>query len=82
MAADQIVVLDGSRMAGVGRHAVLVNTCPAYAEFVDSQSMTAGGRGQPVTAPPMGGGMRAALADPSGPVSRLRRFGTSVAARS
>ncbi|MGI9161858.1 MAG: ABC transporter ATP-binding protein [Mycobacterium sp.] len=47
MAADQIVVLDGGRMVGVGTHADLVHRCPAYAEFADSQSLVSGVGGQP-----------------------------------
>lgn len=44
--ADQIVVLDGGRVAGIGTHDDLVRHCPAYAEFVDSQTVAAdaGGR--------------------------------------
>lgn len=43
MSADQIVVLDGGRTVGVGPHDELLGTCPAYAEFVDSQSQAAVG---------------------------------------
>jgi ATP-binding cassette subfamily B protein len=35
--ADQIVVLDGGRVVGVGQHAELLTTCPTYAEIVSSQ---------------------------------------------
>lgn len=35
--ADQIIVLDDGRIVGRGRHEVLVDTCPTYAEIVDSQ---------------------------------------------
>ena len=35
--ADQIVVLDAGEIVGVGTHAELVETCPAYAEIVQSQ---------------------------------------------
>ncbi len=46
LAADQVVVLDGGRVVGTGTHESLVVTCPAYAEFVDSQTVgtAAGGR--------------------------------------
>ena len=47
MSADQIVVLDGGRVAGVGRHDVLLSACPAYAEFAESQSAGAGVGGIP-----------------------------------
>jgi ATP-binding cassette, subfamily B, multidrug efflux pump len=35
--ADQIVVLDGGSIVGVGRHDDLLTTCPTYAEIVQSQ---------------------------------------------
>lgn len=35
--ADQIVVLDRGRIAGIGRHDELVASCPTYAEIVESQ---------------------------------------------
>ncbi len=35
--ADQILVLDGGRAVGLGRHADLLTTCPTYAEIVASQ---------------------------------------------
>ncbi|MCB1287616.1 MAG: ABC transporter ATP-binding protein [Mycobacterium sp.] len=38
-AADQVIVLDGGRVVGAGTHADLVRDCPAYAEFVGSQSL-------------------------------------------
>ena len=37
MHADRIVVLDNGRVAGVGRHADLVEQCPVYREIVASQ---------------------------------------------
>ena len=40
--ADQIVVLDGGRVVGVGVHDQLVRECPVYAELVDSQCVDAG----------------------------------------
>ena len=40
--ADQIIVVDGGRMVGSGRHAELLNRCPEYREFVDSQAFGAG----------------------------------------
>lgn len=35
--ADQIVVLEGGEIVGVGTHAELLETCPPYAEIVQSQ---------------------------------------------
>lgn len=35
--ADQIVVLDRGRVAGIGRHDELLATCPTYAEIAESQ---------------------------------------------
>jgi len=40
-AADHVVVLDGGRVVGTGTHESLVRDCPAYAEFVDSQTVGA-----------------------------------------
>jgi ATP-binding cassette, subfamily B, multidrug efflux pump len=37
MDADQIVVLDRGGVVGLGRHDELVDTCPTYAEIVESQ---------------------------------------------
>ncbi|HHV21634.1 MAG TPA: ABC transporter ATP-binding protein [Propionibacterium sp.] len=35
--ADQIIVLEHGRIVGRGRHADLLDSCPTYAEIVDSQ---------------------------------------------
>jgi ATP-binding cassette, subfamily B, multidrug efflux pump len=35
--ADQIAVLDKGRLVGVGRHDELLDSCPTYAEIVESQ---------------------------------------------
>ena len=35
--ADQIIVLDEGRIVGLGTHDELVETCPTYAEIVESQ---------------------------------------------
>ena len=35
--ADQILVLDGGEIVGVGRHDDLLESCPTYAEIVSSQ---------------------------------------------
>ena len=35
--ADRIIVLDDGRVAGVGRHQELLETCPVYREIFDSQ---------------------------------------------
>lgn len=37
MDADQIIVLDAGRVAGIGRHEELTETCSVYKEIVDSQ---------------------------------------------
>jgi ATP-binding cassette subfamily B protein len=37
MGADQIVVLDDGAVVGIGRHEELLETCPTYAEIVESQ---------------------------------------------
>jgi ATP-binding cassette subfamily B protein len=37
MDADQIIVLDGGRVVGVGTHQQLVRGCPTYHEIVVSQ---------------------------------------------
>jgi ABC-type multidrug transport system fused ATPase/permease subunit len=47
MQADQIVVMDGGRVVGSGTHDSLLVDCPAYVEFVDSQSLGVGVGGQP-----------------------------------
>ncbi|MGC9671142.1 ABC transporter ATP-binding protein [Planosporangium sp. 12N6] len=35
--ADQIIVLDDGEIVGIGRHADLLDSCPTYAEIVESQ---------------------------------------------
>jgi len=35
--ADEIVVLDGGAIVGIGRHDELLETCPTYVEIVESQ---------------------------------------------
>jgi len=40
--ADQIVVIDDGRVVGAGTHDTLLAECPAYAEFAESQAITAG----------------------------------------
>ncbi|MCC5951396.1 MAG: ABC transporter ATP-binding protein [Acidimicrobiia bacterium] len=42
MAADQILVLEEGRTVGLGTHGELLETCPTYAEIVDSQLRGAG----------------------------------------
>ena len=41
--ADQIIVLDEGRIAGIGKHEELMKTCPVYREIADSQ-MKGGGK--------------------------------------
>ena len=48
--ADQIVVLEGGEVVGLGRHDDLVERCPTYAEIVQSQL----GQGADVRAPAQG----------------------------
>ncbi len=38
MNADRIVVLDDGRVAGIGRHAELLETCDVYREIAESQA--------------------------------------------
>jgi len=38
MSADRIVVLDDGRVAGIGRHAELLQTCDVYREIAESQA--------------------------------------------
>lgn len=40
MDADQIIVLEGGRVVGTGRHRDLLAHCPTYAEIVSSQALT------------------------------------------
>lgn len=42
--ADQVIVIDDGRVVGSGTHATLLENCPTYAEFADSQTVTAGSR--------------------------------------
>ncbi|KUI47206.1 ABC transporter ATP-binding protein [Mycobacterium sp. GA-1199] len=44
--ADQIVVIDDGRIAGIGTHETLLTDCPQYAEFADSQSLAVAGDAQ------------------------------------
>ncbi len=37
LGADQILVLDGGAVVGLGQHAELLRSCPTYAEIVESQ---------------------------------------------
>ena len=38
MNADRIVVLDDGRVAGIGTHAELLQTCDVYREIAESQA--------------------------------------------
>ncbi len=40
-AADQVIVVDAGRVVGTGTHESLLRDCPTYAEFIDSQTVTA-----------------------------------------
>jgi len=40
--ADQVVVIDDGRVVGIGTHDALLAECPIYAEFAESQALTAG----------------------------------------
>jgi ATP-binding cassette subfamily B multidrug efflux pump len=42
--ADQILVLDDGRLAGCGRHAALLESCPVYREIYESQFRKGGAR--------------------------------------
>ncbi|EFG74885.1 ABC transporter transmembrane region [Mycobacterium parascrofulaceum ATCC BAA-614] len=39
--ADQVIVVDGGKLVGIGTHDSLLTDCPTYAEFADSQSVGA-----------------------------------------
>ena len=39
--ADQVIVVDEGRVVGVGTHDALLAECRTYAEFVESQAVTA-----------------------------------------
>jgi ATP-binding cassette, subfamily B, multidrug efflux pump len=43
--ADRVIVIDGGKVVGDGTHESLLTDCAAYAEFADSQAMTAGSGG-------------------------------------
>ena len=43
--ADQVIVIDDGRLVGAGTHESLLTDCTTYAEFADSQSMSAVGSG-------------------------------------
>ncbi|MFL0292922.1 ABC transporter ATP-binding protein [Mycobacterium sp. SMC-18] len=42
VSADQIVVLDNGHVVGTGSHDELLQSCPVYREFADSQAVAAG----------------------------------------
>ncbi|OBI65822.1 ABC transporter ATP-binding protein [Mycobacterium sp. E796] len=44
--ADQVIVVDGGKLVGVGTHESLLTECATYAEFADSQSVGAGVGGE------------------------------------
>ncbi len=45
--ADQVIVVDDGKLVGSGTHESLLAGCPTYAEFADSQSLSAGVGGTP-----------------------------------
>jgi ATP-binding cassette subfamily B protein len=45
--ADQVIVIDDGAVVGAGTHQSLLRDCPTYAEFADSQSLSAGVGGTP-----------------------------------
>jgi ATP-binding cassette, subfamily B, multidrug efflux pump len=45
-AADQVIVIDAGKLVGAGTHESLLVDCRTYAEFADSQSLSAGVPGQ------------------------------------
>lgn len=49
--ADQVIVVDGGKLVGTGTHESLVTDCATYAEFADSQSVSALRSGQAGGAP-------------------------------
>ncbi|MBL8357025.1 MAG: ABC transporter ATP-binding protein [Delftia acidovorans] len=50
--ADHIVVLDGGRVVGQGRHASLLADCPLYRQLWDDQQRSAGWQLRPAEEPP------------------------------
>ncbi|CNI04365.1 transmembrane ABC transporter ATP-binding protein [Mycobacterium tuberculosis] len=44
--ADQVIVIEAGRVVGAGTHEALLADCPTYAEFADSQAVSAGVPGQ------------------------------------
>ena len=45
--ADQVIVVDNGKLVGSGTHESLLTGCPTYAEFADSQALSAGVGGSP-----------------------------------
>ena len=45
--ADQILVLEDGEIVGLGTHDELLESCPTYAEIVESQSFRGGGMSDP-----------------------------------
>jgi ATP-binding cassette subfamily B multidrug efflux pump len=44
--ADHVIVIDDGKVVGAGTHSSLLADCPTYAEFADSQAVSAGVRGR------------------------------------
>ena len=65
-AADQVVVIDAGKVVGAGTHESLLADCPTYAEFADSQSLSAGVHGTVNRAPALRLIKRLGAAAPAG----------------
>ncbi|MDR2669743.1 MAG: ABC transporter ATP-binding protein/permease [Desulfovibrio sp.] len=60
LSADHILVLDGGRITGQGRHAELLLSCPLYAKLYEMQFRSGEGNNG-IAAPPADSGLRSAF---------------------